>query len=157
MERTTKKIVANAVLLPQVETLLQSGHAVTLRVNGQSMRPFLVHQRDTVCLKPLENHRLRRGMIVLFHYRGRMILHRIRRIQGRRLLIKGDGNYRIVEHATAGDVAGYVSAIGRKGRLIPYRSCRWRWLTACSLAAKLRRTAQKDAKRILYRLICMLR
>ena len=38
---TTEVQFANADLLPEVVTLLNEGHTVTLRLRGFSMRPFL--------------------------------------------------------------------------------------------------------------------
>ena len=47
---TTEVQFANADLLPEVVTLLNEGHTVTLRLRGFSMRPFLEDNRDKALL-----------------------------------------------------------------------------------------------------------
>ena len=93
-----------------------------------------------VHLLPATSVRLRRGMVVLFRYRTGHILHRIRRIEGDRLTIVGDGNCRQQERVMRTDVLAWADAIRRNGHTIRYGSCRWRLLSAYSLALHLART-----------------
>lgn len=139
-----RKTVDNEDLFADVEQIIGDGGRVQLRINGHSMRPFLRHDRDTVRLAAIAPGNLKRGMVVLFRYRGRHILHRIRRLEGDRVEIKGDGNYRIREYTTRGAVAAYVEGIERNGRYIGYRSVRWRLLTIWSLSVKAARTLYHD-------------
>lgn len=124
-----------------------------MRIKGFSMRPFLVNGRDVVELAPVDISRLRRGMVVLFRYDGRHILHRIRKIHGDKLIIKGDGNWRMTEVSKRSEVAAYVCSVERKGRRITFRSPRWRALSAWSLTLKLLRTCYFDLKKTVKKLI----
>lgn len=146
MEAATKKSLKNSELFADVEQIVSSGGMIQMHVKGNSMRTLLRNDKDTVELARIEAGELRRGMVVLFRHGDRHILHRIRRIDGNKLIIKGDGNYRLTEYAVRSDVAAYVDRIERNGRSIGYRSCRWHLLTTASLAVKLIRTAYIDTK-----------
>lgn len=130
------KNTGNDEFFADVERIVGEGGSVRMRLKGNSMRPFLRDGIDEVELAPVDRVALRKGMVVLFRYQGRHVLHRVRRIDSDRLVIKGDGNYRIEETVTRGDVVCNVSRIYRNGREIVYGSPRWRILTARSLTVK---------------------
>ena len=130
-----------------VEEMIGEGRSVEMTVKGFSMRPFLRNERDVVVLSPVGEKVLQRGMVVLFRYGGRHILHRIRKTDGGRLLIEGDGNYRSVEVATKEDVVAYVSEVRlESGKKLQYSDLGWRRRTALSLARKRVRTLAVDVK-----------
>lgn len=147
------KIIKNEALFADADEILSAGGNVSLRVKGHSMRPFLRNGRDLVELSPISAGALRRGMVVLFRHKGRHILHRIRRISGDRLTIKGDGNHRMTEYASREDVVAYVLAAERDGQRIDYGSPRWRQLSARSLSAKAVRTVWNDIKKIAKKIL----
>ena len=134
------RTLPNERLFADLERLFDEGGDVQLPVKGYSMRPFLKSERDSVHLLPATSVRLRRGMVVLFRYHTGHILHRIRRIEGDRLTIVGDGNCRQQERVMRTDVLAWADAIRRNGHTIRYGSCRWRLLSAYSLALRLART-----------------
>ncbi len=138
------KTVKNSDLFADVEDIVSGGGRIQLRVKGGSMRPFLRDGRDIACLAPVDKAGLRPGMVVLFRHHNNHILHRIRRIDGNRLTIKGDGNYRVTEISTRDNVAAQVERIRRNEKDIRYRSSRWRLLTAYSLWKKFLRTLRFD-------------
>ena len=135
------------MLFATVEEMIGEGRSVEMTVKGFSMRPFLRNERDAVVLSPVGEMALQRGMVVLFRYGGRHILHRIRKMEGERLLIEGDGNYRTVEMATKDDVVAYVSEVRlESGKKLQYNDFGWRRRTALSLARKWARTIALDVK-----------
>ena len=147
MNMTTKQI-ANDLFFASAEEFLREGRSVELRVKGFSMRPFLRNGRDVVVLSPVEGVALRKGMVVLFRYGGRHILHRYRGTSPEgRLRMEGDGNYRIVEWADKEDVVAYVESVKRGGRVIRYGSLGWRVGSLWSLMLKVLRTAAIWTKR----------
>lgn len=119
---------ANRLFFAQVEEMLAEGRDVQLRIKGHSMRPLLRNERDVVVLAPYRRDiPLRCGQIVLFRYRGQHILHRIVRIDGDRLTLAGDGNYRQEEQCSEADVVAQAQRIVRPdGREIDCNSPRWR-------------------------------
>lgn len=135
------KIIENNVLFSDIEQILREGGSATIRIKGDSMRPFLRNGRDTVTLSMLPDSGMRRGMVLLFRCGDRWLLHRLRHIDGGTLTIKGDGNCRITERIQPTAVVGYASAIGRNGHTIAYGSAQWKLLTIYSLMFKVLRTA----------------
>lgn len=124
-----------------------------MRVKGFSMRPFLRNGRDVVVLSPMEGVEVCEGMVVLFRHGGKHILHRVRRVgQDGTLRIEGDGNYRIIERATLGDVVAWVSEVRLNGADggFRYGSCRWRIRSVLSLIFKSLRTLAIDVKHKIF-------
>ena len=117
------------------------------------MRPFLRNGRDVVVLSPMEGVEVCEGMVVLFRHGGKHILHRVRRVgQDGTLRIEGDGNYRIIERATLGDVVAWVSEVRLNGADggFRYGSCRWRIRSVLSLIFKSLRTLAIDVKHKIF-------
>ena len=132
---TAMKTISNDIFFAQVEELLAEGQSVVIRVKGYSMRPFMRSERTQVRIAPItesERQNLRVGDVVLFRYKGRHIMHRIRRIAGEKITLAGDGNYRIWEDCRHEDIVGIISdVIGFNGRSISCQSRHWRcvsWL-----------------------------
>lgn len=115
----------NAVFLPEVVKLLEEGHTVTLRLRGFSMRPFLEDNRDKALLTKPVNPKV--GDPVLAEIEPKhFVLHRIIRIEGENVTLKGDGNIG-VEHCKLKDVQGAVIGFYRKGRKTLDRTDGWKW------------------------------
>lgn len=150
MSRTRN--IANDLFFASAEEFLREGRSVEMRVKGFSMRPFVRNGRDDVVLSPIAGVEVRRGMVVLFRYRGRHVLHRVRKVEDGKLSIEGDGNYRITERAACEDVVAWVSEVrlGGRQRGFAYGSCRWRVRSAISLTIKLLRTLAVDVKRKIF-------
>ncbi len=126
--------LGNDLFFAEIERLLGEGSEVRCHIHGFSMRPLLRNGRDTVVVAPRGEAPLRVLDIVLFRYRGRHVLHRIVRIEGDRLTLAGDGNYRIREQCSAADVAGVVRRVVRpSGREIDCASRAWRRMSRCWL------------------------
>lgn len=122
----------NAVLLPEIVKLLDEGHTVTLRLRGYSMRPFLEDGRDKALLTKAQNPRV--GDSVLAEVAPRhFVLHRIIRINGEDVTLRGDGNLG-TEECKLTDVRGAVIGFYRKGREklertdgLKWRCYSWLW------------------------------
>ncbi len=120
----------NAQFLPEVSRFLEEGHTVTIGLKGYSMRPFLEHNRDKALLsKPTT---LQKGDAVLAEISpGVFVLHRIIKIDGDEVTLRGDGNL-VTEHCKKTDVRGFVLGFYRKGRkhLDKTNSVKWRVYSA---------------------------
>lgn len=109
----------NDILIPQIRKVLEEGHTATFRVRGVSMRPFLEDGRDKVLLEPLRRAP-RVGDVVLAEVEPkRYVLHRIVRIEGERITMRGDGNVRGTEEFDRKHIIGIATAFFRKGRNRP--------------------------------------
>jgi hypothetical protein len=105
---------SNAVFLPEVVQMLEEGHTVTLRLRGFSMRPFLEDNRDKALLTKATDPKVGDAVLAEVgpkHY----VLHRIIKIEGDDVTLRGDGNY-AVERCKLSDVKGFTIGFYRKGR-----------------------------------------
>ena len=110
--------VPNAVLLGQVKEAIREGHTATINVKGYSMRPFLEHCRDKVCLASFTD--LKVGDAVLAEFSpDKYVLHRIIEIDGDVVVMMGDGNLRHKEICCKEDIVGIVTHYIRRGKTIP--------------------------------------
>ncbi|MEE3384505.1 MAG: S24/S26 family peptidase [Prevotella sp.] len=112
--KTVEKQFSNAVLIPEIIKMINEGHTVTLPLKGYSMRPFLEDGRDKALLiKPL-NPKV--GDPVLAETEPlHFVLHRIIKIEGDNIVLRGDGNLGN-EYCKMSDVKASVIGFYRKGR-----------------------------------------
>lgn len=117
--------IPNEVLLPAIVDLLNEGHTVTLRLRGNSMRPYLQNNRDCALLRKATEPTV--GEPVLAEIApGKFVFHRIIRIDKDDVVLQGDGNIG-VERCRLYDVKAQTIGFYRKGRkkLETIPNCRW--------------------------------
>ncbi len=113
-EKITQKQFANKDLIPQIIALLNEGHTVTLGLRGYSMRPFLEDKRDKALLR--KHKTIAIGDVVLAEIRPHTYaLHRIIKIEGDNITLRGDGNLNI-ENCKLNNIHGIAEGFYRKGR-----------------------------------------
>lgn len=113
-DNVRKKEFANEILIPEIISMIESGHTVTLGLRGFSMRPFLEDRRDKALLRKPEAIAV--GDVVLAETAPkRYVLHRIIGIAGDNITLRGDGNIG-VEHCKRKDIHGFAEGFYRKGR-----------------------------------------
>ena len=104
-----KKLIANHILVNEIEQLVNEGSHVTFVPKGSSMLPFIRGGRDSVVLKkdmdlsPLD--------IVLAKAGSTFVIHRVITIDGERLTLMGDGNICGTEQCNKTDVIAKVIKI----------------------------------------------
>ena len=116
----------NDVLLPFVVEELKAGHTATLPLRGRSMRPFLEDGRDKALLK-IEAHPKVGDAVLAEISKGHFVLHRIIKIEGEQVTLRGDGNLS-EEHCMLSDIRAKAIGFYRKGRnaLDSTESHKWR-------------------------------
>lgn len=106
---------------------LSSGRRVTLRATGWSMLPMIWHQRDTLTLGALADDSIRVGNILLVRLsEQRYVIHRLTKIEGETLTLRGDGNPYQIERCRPDEVLAELVAIERNGRILTKAMPRWR-------------------------------
>ncbi len=115
----------NAEFLPHVCELVAQGHKVTIRAKGNSMRPFLESGRDTIILSKIDTPRISDVVLAEIH-KGVYVLHRIDRINGADIILRGDGNVRGTEECTIKDIRAITTEITRNGKTWHTDSRSWR-------------------------------
>jgi hypothetical protein len=119
---------SNDILMPEFERLLKNGHMVEFVPRGVSMRPFIEGGSDKVILHECKRPAV--GMIVLAKVNDTYVLHRIYKIEGKQIILQGDGNLTGSETCTAADIIGYVVRLKNKDgkRLRLTKGTIWRHL-----------------------------
>ncbi len=126
------KAQPGAQAVPRIRQILSAGGSCFLTVTGNSMAPFLHHERDAVVLAAPEERHFARGQILFFERRGGgYILHRVRRVlRDGSLVMNGDAQA-WVERIRRDQVVAAVVAVRRKdGSLVDCGSLRWRLRSA---------------------------
>lgn len=112
---TVRRMIDNEVLLGEVCAQLGEGRMVKLRAKGDSMRPSIRGGEDSLLLARAPE--IRKGDVVLARTtKGRMVIHRIIKIEGERVTLAGDGNLGLTEECTRDTIYGRAEAIVRGGR-----------------------------------------
>lgn len=120
-------VVENAVLLPIIINELEQnpGKNIALPLRGRSMRPFLEDGRDKALLTLATHPQV--GDAVLAEVGPRVyVLHRIIRIDGNHVTLRGDGNL-CEEHCTLKDVKALAIGFYRKGSDTPDSTSGLKW------------------------------
>lgn len=126
-DSTIKTIqMPNDVLLPFVIEQLKAGHTATLPLRGRSMRPFLEDGRDKALLR-IESIPQVGDAVLAEISKGCYVLHRIVKIEGEQVTLRGDGNLN-EEHCSLNDIRAKAIGFYRKGRkkLDSTESSKWR-------------------------------
>ena len=127
--QATKKIkVDNHTFMQKIARQFRekSCNRVTFVVYGYSMHPFLHNGRDKVVLAPPAPPRT--GQVVLAEIAPqRYALHRIIKIEGNTITMRGDGNpLAMTEQFTADKIVGTATAFIRKGEYVSTNSRKWK-------------------------------
>lgn len=128
--------MTNARLLPEVISMIEEGHTITLPLRGFSMRPFLEDGRDKALLG--KAGQLKVGDVVLAEIRPKTyVLHRIIAINGEHITLLGDGNL-TPEYCRCCNVHAIALGFFRKGRthLDSVNDRKWRCYSRCWMALR---------------------
>ncbi len=117
-DNETVRTVDTRDYVSMLRELVRQGHEVSMIVAGNSMSPFLVHQRDSIVFRAPDRE-LRRGDFVFYERdNGRFVCHRIR-------LIKPDGFYMIGDAQTETEgpirrdqIFAIITSVHRKGKTL---------------------------------------
>ncbi len=108
--------IANDILIPEMERMLNEGREVLFTPSGVSMRPFIEGGRDSVVLRR-PSAPIRRGDILLARYvrsdeSETYVLHRVLRLEkDGTVVLQGDGNLQGEERIRPENVLGIVIRI----------------------------------------------
>lgn len=122
----TQRRIANEIIIPQIKVLIDEGRTVTFRVRGRSMRPMIEGDRDSVVLVPCLGDVGVDDIILAEVEPKRYVLHRVIRVEGDTITMRGDGNLYGTETFRRSDVIGRAEAFIRKGRRLEMQSRRWK-------------------------------
>lgn len=112
------KVIDTREYVSVLKQLTDDGREVSMRIAGNSMAPFLIHERDTIFFRKPEA-KLKKGDMVFFKRRnGQYIMHRIHHVKPDGYYIVGDAQC-MIEGPVAGEqIFAVVTKVIRKGKTI---------------------------------------
>ena len=98
--------------------LTESGKEVSMLIAGNSMSPFLIHERDSICFKK-PDRTLRRGDMVFYQRTsGQYVMHRIYKVSAEGYYIVGDAQQDIEGPVKREQIFALITRVRRKGKWI---------------------------------------
>lgn len=86
-----KLYLDNAEFMPHLIRLVNEGHLVTIIARGNSMRPFIEDCRDKLVFGKYVDAKV--GDVILAEIQpGHYVCHRIEKLEGETVVMRGDGN-----------------------------------------------------------------
>ena len=118
----------------QFDELLKNNQPIVRTITGYSMYPTLINHKDVVIIEPLRNP-LRVNDVVIYKSSKQdvYILHRIMRIKGNELVIRGDNNNFNEHDYTKDDILGIMTGFYKGNKYIDcetnksYKFYVWFW------------------------------
>ncbi len=112
-----KRRVDTAEYLSVLRELTEEGKKVSLTISGNSMSPYLIHERDQVFFEKPKAP-LKRGDIVFYQREnGQYIMHRICKVKENGYYIVGDAQTEVEGPIAESQIFGVVTKVRRKGKL----------------------------------------
>ena len=127
MSNSTKFVNLNEYM-EVVKELIDGVKEVPLIASGNSMTPFIVHQRDTIFIsKP--NDKLHKGDMVFFQRdTGKYVMHRIYHInKNDQYFMVGDNQTYIEGPIEKSQIFAIVKKVSRNGKLITQHDIIWKF------------------------------
>lgn len=150
MEEPKITLFSGDILVPLIEERLSLGQAVRLTVRGNSMHPFLRHEKDTVLLISSSGEKLKKGDIVFYkRLSGQYVLHRIIKAdKNNAFFMIGDAQYKIEGPIYIEQIFAKVTHVFRGNKKISCNNFLWRLLSFLWLLLPFRKALNK-AKHLL--------
>ena len=122
--RKIKKVDIYAYM-PILVDIVNSGKESSLLISGNSMAPFLIHERDTIIVSKPTSPFKKGDMVFYQRKNGQYIMHRIHHIKDGKLYIVGDAQVEIEGPIETTQVFGIIHKVIRKGKLIDKNDFWW--------------------------------
>ena len=123
----TKQVsLSNDAFFQSAVAFINEGKQVQIPAKGNSMLPFIREGKDVIILKKLNKHSIKKGNIVLALQKNeRYVVHRIEKVDGDNVTLRGDGNIYAREKCTSQDILAEITAIKRGDKTINKKSIFW--------------------------------
>lgn len=117
-EKMKTKVVDTREYVSVLKDLVDEGRTVSLLIAGNSMSPFLVHERDYIFFKKPEKP-LKKGDMVFFQRdTGEYVMHRIYRVKNKKYYIVGDAQTIIEGPVREEQIFAKIISVKRKNKQI---------------------------------------
>ncbi|MEE1196610.1 MAG: S24/S26 family peptidase [Lachnospiraceae bacterium] len=112
-----KRMVKAEEYIPVIRGLVEEGNIVPFLITGNSMSPFMIHERDTILLKKPE-HPLKKGTMAFYQRKsGQYVMHRICKVKQGKYYFVGDAQTEVEGPLEPEQIFAVVCGVKRKGKL----------------------------------------
>lgn len=112
------KLVDTREYVSMLRELVEEGKEVSLLISGNSMSPFLIHQRDYIYFEQPKRE-LRKGDMVFYERDGgQFVMHRIWKVKPDGYYIVGDAQIEIEGPIRRNQIFAIVTKVKRKGKIL---------------------------------------
>ena len=116
MEHKRKKVLDTGEYVSVLKKLVNEGKELSMVIAGNSMSPFLVHERDIIFFKKPDRP-LKRGDMVFFQRRnGSYVMHRVWKRKPEGYYIIGDAQVEIEGPVKEEQIFAMITGVCRKGK-----------------------------------------
>jgi len=120
-------VLPGSELMPVIRAALERGQSVRLTANGSSMLPF-IHDGETVELVPPRSSLMRGDIVLAQSEEDKYVLHRVVRIEGDGVYLRGDAQKHREGPLPRHAVLGLAVTSSRHGRVRVLDRGAWHWL-----------------------------
>lgn len=137
-EKKPVRLVDTQEYMEMIRALLEDGQEVSMIVTGNSMRPFLKHGRDKICMKKTDR-KLRKGDIVFYRREnGQYVMHRVLKCGDQSYTLLGDGQIVPESGIRQEQIFARITKVQVRGKWIGSENFRWRffehiWIRFCGI------------------------
>lgn len=111
--------------LDTLRGIVEEGHEASMVIAGNSMSPFLIHQRDVICFQKPDSP-LRVGDMVFYQRRsGRYVMHRICRVRPEGFYLVGDAQTEMEGPISRDQIFARIVKVRRKDKWMEPGSFWW--------------------------------
>ena len=110
------KIVDTREYISTLRSLTEEGYEVSVTISGNSMSPFLMHQRDPIYFKKPDRKLVRGDMVFFQRADGNYVMHRIWKVKEDGYYIVGDAQNIIEGPVRQEQIFGLITKVQRKGK-----------------------------------------
>lgn len=112
------KTVDTVEYVSMLRELTEEGQEVSMLIAGNSMSPFMIHQRDYITFRKPDRP-LKKGDMVFFQRKtGQYVMHRICRVKPEGYYIVGDAQQQIEGPVAREQIFAIITAVKRKEQWI---------------------------------------
>lgn len=121
------KVIDTREYVSALRELTEEGREVSMRISGNSMSPFLIHERDCICFKKPDRP-LKVGDMVFFERKnGQFVMHRIWKVRPEGYYIVGDAQKEIEGPVAENQIFAVITKVQRKGKWIGSEDFWWKF------------------------------
>lgn len=113
-----KRQIDTGAYVSVLRELVEEGREVSMTISGNSMSPFLVHERDMIYFCSPERELRKGDMVFYLRDNGQYVMHRIVQVTPQGYDITGDAQYVIERNVRRDQIFARITKVKRKGKWI---------------------------------------